>query len=158
MDLFIFGVYKMSIYLRKRENIEMVTFLILGIEKSLKAELLYFFYGKKNFALGVVFPVIYAEHLFGVNIINFSDVYRFTLERYMAYYLFQISTHGDFFYDDYPELLQIRRFRHSTLLEIVWATFPTIIIVLILIPSLYLLYSAEEDLDPEFTIKVIGHQ
>jgi len=44
------------------------------------------------------------------------------------------------------------------LLEIIWATFPTVIIALILVPSLYLLYSSEEELNPEITLKVMGHQ
>jgi len=49
-------------------------------------------------------------------------------------------------------------FKHSLSFEIIWALFPTSIIVSILIPSLYLLYSLDEDLDPKFTIKVIGNQ
>ena len=49
-------------------------------------------------------------------------------------------------------------FKHSTLFEFIWAFFPTYIILSILVPSLYLLYSLDEDLDPAFTIKVIGHQ
>lgn len=49
-------------------------------------------------------------------------------------------------------------FRHSTKFELIWAAFPTIIITMILIPSLYLLYSLDEELDPYYTIKVIGHQ
>lgn len=48
-------------------------------------------------------------------------------------------------------------FKHSFKFEVVWAIFPTIIIISILIPSLYLLYSLDEDLDPKLTIKVIGH-
>lgn len=48
-------------------------------------------------------------------------------------------------------------FKHSFKFEIIWAIFPTIIIISILIPSLYLLYSLDEDLDPKLTIKVIGH-
>jgi len=43
-------------------------------------------------------------------------------------------------------------------LELIWAGFPTIIVLLILAPSLYLLYSIDEELDPCVTVKVIGHQ
>jgi hypothetical protein len=32
------------------------------------------------------------------------------------------------------------------------------IVLLILAPSLYLLYSIDEELDPNVTVKVIGHQ
>jgi hypothetical protein len=49
-------------------------------------------------------------------------------------------------------------FKHSLSFEFIWALFPTTIIVSILVPSLYLLYSLDEDLDPKFTIKVIGNQ
>jgi len=50
-------------------------------------------------------------------------------------------------------------FRHSGFLEFLFALFPSTIILLILIPSLNLLYSSEDTiLEPEYTIKVIGHQ
>lgn len=49
-------------------------------------------------------------------------------------------------------------FKHSLTFEFIWAIFPTAIILCILVPSLYLLYSLDEDLDPKLTIKVIGHQ
>lgn len=55
-------------------------------------------------------------------------------------------------------LFQLQDFKHSTLFEFVWAFFPTYIIFSILVPSLYLLYSLDEEMDPYFTIKVIGHQ
>jgi hypothetical protein len=48
-------------------------------------------------------------------------------------------------------------FKHSLTFEFIWAIFPTVIILCILVPSLYLLYSLDEDLDPKLTIKVIGH-
>jgi len=51
-----------------------------------------------------------------------------------------------------------QRFRHSTWFELVWAAYPTVIIFHILIPSLYLLYSLDDEVDPDFTVKVIGHQ
>jgi hypothetical protein len=54
--------------------------------------------------------------------------------------------------------ITIQLFRNSGTLEFIWATFPTIIVILILTPSLYLLYSLEENLEPKITIKVIGHQ
>jgi heme/copper-type cytochrome/quinol oxidase subunit 2 len=80
------------------------------------------------------------------------------LEKHQDFYFFQITTRGEYFYDDYSEFIKVQHYRHSTLLEFIWATFPTIIIILILIPSLFLLYSLDEDFYPEFTLKVIGHQ
>lgn len=58
----------------------------------------------------------------------------------------------------YSPFLTVQQFKHSTLLEVIWATFPSVIILLILVPSILLIYSIDEDLDPEFTIKVVGHQ
>lgn len=46
---------------------------------------------------------------------------------------------------------------HS-LIEIIWTCIPAIILVFIAIPSLYLLYTLDENIDPSLTIKVIGHQ
>jgi hypothetical protein len=48
-------------------------------------------------------------------------------------------------------------FKHSVTFELIWGIFPTLIVMSILVPSLYLLYALDEDLDPKLTIKVIGH-
>ena len=47
---------------------------------------------------------------------------------------------------------------HATLLEIVWTVTPAGILVLIAVPSLALLYSLEQVVDPAVTLKCIGHQ
>lgn len=47
---------------------------------------------------------------------------------------------------------------HNTLLEIVWATIPAIIVLTIMIPSLKLTYFMDRTAQPEMTLKVIGHQ
>ena len=61
-------------------------------------------------------------------------------------------------YRNVEDILEIEKFRENLLLEYIWAIFPSLVIILILIPSLYLLYSLEENMDPKFTMKVIGHQ
>lgn len=119
MVYYIPAVVKMAGFLRKKENIELTAFFVFGVDKSLRAEVLYFFYGKKHFACGVAAPEIYLRHLSQRDPISLDDIYAFVLERYMDYYLFQMSNHGEFYYDDYSDLLNIRQFRHSTLLEIV---------------------------------------
>ena len=49
--------------------------------------------------------------------------------------------------------------RHSTKLEIVWTIVPTLVLVLIAMPSFALLYSYDEPLSsPSVTIKAVGHQ
>lgn len=47
---------------------------------------------------------------------------------------------------------------HGTTIEIVWTVTPSIILMVIAIPSFALLYSIDEVIDPAVTIKVIGHQ
>nr|YP_009861079.1 cytochrome c oxidase subunit 2 [Jaagichlorella hainangensis]QKJ84935.1 cytochrome c oxidase subunit 2 [Jaagichlorella hainangensis] len=47
---------------------------------------------------------------------------------------------------------------HGTVIEIVWTILPSLILVLIAIPSFALLYSMDEIVDPAVTVKAIGHQ
>lgn len=151
----------------------------MNIDKSFQTEILAFFFGPRAFVTGLGFPKFYLPsrlhylaylegerakgrnkrtRRFRIRKVTLNSIYFYVKERYVDFRLFNVSTYGECFYDGFSELLAVRRFRHSTLLEIIWASIPTVIIVLILIPSLYLLYSAEEDLDPEFTLKVMGHQ
>jgi len=46
----------------------------------------------------------------------------------------------------------------GTTIEIIWTIIPAVILVLIAFPSLQLLYSMDEIIDPALTIKAIGHQ
>lgn len=51
------------------------------------------------------------------------------------------------------------KFNHHTNLELVWAIVPSLIILLIALPSLTLIYSFEDRVDqPALTVKVIGRQ
>lgn len=47
---------------------------------------------------------------------------------------------------------------HNVNLEIIWTTIPSLILLLIAIPSFSLLYAIDELITPEVTIKVIGNQ
>jgi len=49
-------------------------------------------------------------------------------------------------------------FTHSSVLEIVWTIIPAIILIFVAIPSFTLLYSIDEIIEPQLTLKVIGHQ
>jgi len=51
-----------------------------------------------------------------------------------------------------------QRFTHSSLLEIVWTIIPAVLLILIAVPSFALLYSLDELLDPQITLKIVGHQ
>nr|YP_009300648.1 cytochrome c oxidase subunit II [Turritopsis dohrnii]ALK27149.1 cytochrome c oxidase subunit II [Turritopsis dohrnii] len=46
----------------------------------------------------------------------------------------------------------------GTLIEIVWTLIPAVVLLFIAFPSLQLLYSMDEIVDPSLTIKAIGHQ
>jgi len=47
---------------------------------------------------------------------------------------------------------------HGTTIEIAWTVTPSLILVLIALPSFALLYSIDEVVDPAVTLKAIGHQ
>lgn len=52
-----------------------------------------------------------------------------------------------------------QKFNHHTSLELVWAILPSLIILLIALPSLTLIYSFEDRVEqPALTVKVIGRQ
>lgn len=47
---------------------------------------------------------------------------------------------------------------HGVNLEIIWTILPSLLLVLIVVPSFALLYSMDEVMYPALTVKVIGHQ
>lgn len=50
------------------------------------------------------------------------------------------------------------RVTHNLQLEVIWTLIPTLILIIIAVPSFALLYSTDELLDVSLNIKVIGHQ
>lgn len=58
----------------------------------------------------------------------------------------------------YKDIFLTNQFKHSGIFEVIWAIFPTFVIICILIPSLILLYSFEDILSPKLSVKVIGNQ
>lgn len=57
---------------------------------------------------------------------------------------------GDFF--------QFRSFTHHSILEIIWTTIPSLILINIVVPSFEMLYAMDSSLSGAMTVKVIGHQ
>jgi cytochrome c oxidase subunit 2 len=47
---------------------------------------------------------------------------------------------------------------HGTTIEIIWTVIPSLILVVVALPSFALLYSIDEIVSPALTIKCIGHQ
>lgn len=56
------------------------------------------------------------------------------------------------------ELASGNKVVHGTLLEVVWTLLPSIILMLIAVPSFALLYSMDEVVLPDYVIRAIGHQ
>lgn len=97
----------------------------------------------------------YTEFVKNFNISNFDNV---ILDRFFSYYLFNKTSNAIYFYEGTDDILSTLKFKHSINLEYVFGLFPTVIIGFIIVPSMYLLYSNETDINPCITIKVIGHQ
>lgn len=57
-----------------------------------------------------------------------------------------------------PTVRFLNPIRHHALIEIIWTLIPSLILVLIAIPSLALLYVMDEVIDPAITLKAVGHQ
>jgi heme/copper-type cytochrome/quinol oxidase subunit 2/NADH:ubiquinone oxidoreductase subunit 6 (subunit J) len=56
------------------------------------------------------------------------------------------------------DILQTRKIREHMLIEIIWTIIPSIILILIAIPSFALLYAMDEVISPKLTVKAIGYQ
>jgi len=61
-------------------------------------------------------------------------------------------------FSEETSIISAQRFTHSSLLEIVWTIIPAVLLILIAVPSFALLYSLDELLDPQITLKIVGHQ
>lgn len=51
-----------------------------------------------------------------------------------------------------------KNFTHNAIIEIVWTVIPSIVLILIAIPSFMLLYAIDEIVYPQITVKILGHQ
>jgi cytochrome c oxidase subunit 2 len=47
---------------------------------------------------------------------------------------------------------------HHTLLEFIWTVVPSLILVILVVPTFALIYSLDDIIDAQMTLKVIGHQ
>jgi len=102
--------------------------------------------------------------------LSFQDPATHTVEGmifFHDYLLIFIVAIGIFvFYFLYRILIQFNhltyhaaeKFTHSSLLEILWTILPAVVLIFIAVPSFTLLYSLDELIDPEVTLKVVGHQ
>jgi cytochrome c oxidase subunit 2 len=63
-----------------------------------------------------------------------------------------------FFVNPTIDIEQSRKVVHGTFIEIVWTVLPSLILVVVALPSFALLYSIDEVIDPAVTVKCVGHQ
>jgi len=62
-----------------------------------------------------------------------------------------------FYYKEYSNT-QSSKFVHAKELEVIWTIIPALILLTLSIPSFTLLYSLEENIEPELSVKILGHQ
>ena len=73
--------------------------------------------------------------------------------------LFKWTNSAKIHYDRFFAFIKkIQQFRNSLSLEFIFCSCPTIIILLIVGPSLFLLYALDETVDPSFSFKALGSQ
>jgi hypothetical protein len=134
-------------YLSKLHNIFINNILKSDYENNNK--LSFFFFGKGLNGLLLPKLIENKDYIFYENIM---------IEKFLSYYLFNITSNSLYYYEGYDKFLITHQFRHSINLEYIFGIFPTVIIGFIILPSMYLLYSNEIEINPGLTIKIIGHQ
>lgn len=107
------------------------------------------------------------------SIITYKDIFNYifkytTIEQLkQANSIFKEQVHNHFiiyYFDDISDFLKKKNieyryyFYSDVTLEFLWTLFPTLILLLLAIPSFALLFSVEKVSAPELTVKVIGHQ
>lgn len=117
-------------------------------------KLLSFLLGKSYYT-GLQYEYDYLGQIKNLSFDNFNIL---IIERFFSYYMFNKTSNATFFYEGTDNVLSTLKFKHSINLEYVFGLFPTIIIGFIIVPSMYLLYSNETDINPCLTIKIVGHQ
>jgi cytochrome c oxidase subunit 2 len=139
-------------------NLTVLSYYFIKINKIYSEEFLNFaanqlkngqFFTKKNSLISFLIRVF---GLFGKDI-----VYVYLPNKFIDYNLnnsivsfkdFLVSKHVNYRYYFYSDVK----------LEFIWTLFPSVILLLLAIPSFGLLFSVEKVSAPELTVKVIGHQ
>jgi len=83
--------------------------------------------------------------------IFFAILYRF-------WYIIRRPPESFVAWTNRKDMKKFRKFSHSSRIEIFWTVVPSLILILIAIPSFALLYAMDEVLSPSLTLKAIGHQ
>lgn len=105
-----------------------------------------------NWQLGLQEPATPAAE----GIIFFHDYLMFFILGIVCLVFFLLFTIIRLYNKKHQKLTRV--FAHSSLLEIVWTILPAIILLFLAVPSFALLYSLDEIINPDVTLKIIGHQ
>jgi len=94
------------------------------------------------------------NHIFGFLILVFGLVlWIFITTLYYFWWLPSYENHGFI-----NHILESRKYLHHTFLETFWTVVPSFILISIGIPSFALLYAMDEVVNPQMTLKIVGHQ
>lgn len=114
----------------------------------------YFFCDSPIGFFNVIFQDPATPIMDGIFLFNFHLLFIITnIVLFVWWLIFIISL--NFF--DYKQS-KIQNFSHSNIIEIIWTTMPTLILLNLASPLFALLYSLDEIINSELTLKVIGHQ
>lgn len=84
---------------------------------------------------------------------NYLMFFLVAIGIFVFYFLYQIIV--DF---SQKSGSNVPKFIDFSLLELLWTTAPAVLLLFISIPSFALLYSLDDSLHPQLTLKIIGHQ
>jgi len=91
-------------------------------------------------------------------IINFHNDLIYVVVVIIVFVLYMLLRIVYLFNSKYPENKHIISITHNTVLEIIWTTIPTLILIMIAIPSFALLYAIDEQQHPDVIFKATGGQ
>jgi len=82
-----------------------------------------------------------------------TDLYKFNkiINNTVKFSIFYLN------YDKY-EFLNITDLNEHKKLEVIWSILPAVILLILIGPTFSLIFSLDPDIDPVFTVKVVGHQ
>jgi len=89
-------------------------------------------------------------------IVNFHNHLMVVL-AFILVFVFWVLVNCILYYSEF-EVSSHTQFTHSKELEIIWTSIPALILLFLATPSFTLLYSMDEIVDPELTLKILGHQ
>ena len=90
-------------------------------------------------------------------------IQRFILDNFYNNLIFYLSNFAFknrmyYIYNKCKLMLKSLNWKYNIIMEYLFAFFPTLIIIFLIFPSFYLLYSMDIDFDPKFSIKIMGNQ